>query len=473
MRGTLLSSIGGRVLVASASTLVAFVGTLVLLLPLTLNGYSDAPSTTAPEAIGARLISAIVLAALVGGLVALVVSSLMASTVSGPIAELADRAAADVSGRRWSLSGWVAPEIARLASGLQRIAREAAERQAAAESQRDRMATLLREMADAVLIIDADDHVREANPAADRLLGRAGVVGRPLVEVAHEHELLEVVRTARREGAATMELERMEPRRAVRLVAHRITAGEVLVTAQDLTTLRRLETVRRDFVANVSHELRTPIASLKAMAEALEGGAIDDPEAAHDFVSRMHREIDELGQLVAELMTLTRVESGADRIERIPIRPGQLVATASRLRPLADRAGVTLEVSSGDALPAILADPERIAQTISNLVHNAVKFTPPGGRVDVYAEPAESGIRFVVRDTGTGIPRDEIDRIFERFYKGERSRSGSGTGLGLAIARHVVEAHGGTISAESAGPGRGSTFSFTLPLAAARSPAPT
>ena len=116
-----------------------------------------------------------------------------------------------------------------------------------------------------------------------------------------------------------------------------------------------------------------------------------------------------------------------------------------------------------DGLPAVLADPERVGQVLANLVHNAVKFTPAGGTITLGAERDPAGIRFAVRDSGAGIARDDLDRVFERFYKGERSRTGGGTGLGLSIARHVVEAHGGTIRAESEGPGRGSTFSFTLP----------
>jgi two-component system phosphate regulon sensor histidine kinase PhoR len=238
----------------------------------------------------------------------------------------------------------------------------------------------------------------------------------------------------------------------------------VLLAAQDLTTVRRLETVRRDFVANVSHELRTPIASLKAMAEALEGGALDEPAAARDFVSRMHREIDELAQLVEELLGLARIEGGADlRLERVG--GDELVEPVlSRLRPLADRAGVSLELDGRAATP-VLADRERIGQVLSNLVHNAVKFTPRGGHVSVGTEDGADLVRFVVRDTGIGIAREDLDRIFERFFKAERSRATGGTGLGLAIAKHVVQAHGGSITAESAGPGRGSTFSFTLPRA--------
>jgi two-component system phosphate regulon sensor histidine kinase PhoR len=453
-------TIAGRILLVAAVTLVAIVATLVGLVPLVLSGSLAEPASS----IGARIVSAVVIAAVVGALAGLVASSFVGRTIASPIERLAERATpGSISAAGWSVDG-AADEIERLAGALRRMSAAAAERYATAEAERDRSASLLREMADAVLIVDPRGIVEVANPAAERVLGSVGVAGRPLAEVAREHELLDAVAAARSAGSASGEIERIEPRRSVRLVAHRLPGGDVLVTAQDLTTVRRLETVRRDFVANVSHELRTPIASLKAMAEALEGGALDDPTAARDFVARMHREIDDLAQLVEELLGLARVEGGAElRLERVAVDE-LLEPAVSRLRALADRAHVSLELD-GRAATAVLADRDRIAQVLSNLVHNAVKFTPPGGHVRVGAEDAGDHVRFVVRDTGAGIAREDLDRVFERFFKGERSRATGGTGLGLAIAKHGVLAHGGSITAESGGPGRGSTFSFTLPRA--------
>jgi signal transduction histidine kinase len=354
-------TIAGRVLLAAAVTLVAVIATLALLLPIVLEGYG--PQAT-PGSIGQRLVSAVIIAAIVGGIVAVVGALAIARTLAAPAHELADRAATDsMSSAGWSLPGAPA-EMDDLASVLRRVAAKAAERQTAAEAQR-----------------------------------------------------------------------------------------------------RRIDATRRDFVANVSHELRTPIASLKAMAEALESGAMHDPAAARDFISRMRLEIDEMAQLVSELLTLARIESGAEAMEPAPVAPAEIVASASRLQPLAERAGVALEIAPVDGLPAVMADRERIGQVLADLVHNAVKFTPRGGRVTVAAEREPRAVRFIVRDTGIGIAREEQGRVFERFYKGERSRAGSGTGLGLAIARHIVEAHGGTLGVESEGPGRGSAFSFTLALA--------
>jgi two-component system phosphate regulon sensor histidine kinase PhoR len=251
----------------------------------------------------------------------------------------------------------------------------------------------------------------------------------------------------------------------MRAVARPLEGGQLLLVIQDLTALRRLETVRSDFVANVSHELRRPITSLKAMAEALEEGALDDRAVARDFVHRMQQEIDGLAQLTSELLTLTRIESGAETLTLAPHSPADLLADAARrMGPLAARADVALLVERSDA-PAVRADSERIAQVLANLVHNAVKFTPAGGSVRLSAAREDGRVAFEVTDTGVGIERADLERVFERFYKADRSRSGGGTGLGLAIAKHIVHAHGGRIDARSDGPGRGATFRFTLPLA--------
>jgi two-component system phosphate regulon sensor histidine kinase PhoR len=222
--------------------------------------------------------------------------------------------------------------------------------------------------------------------------------------------------------------------------------------------------VRRDFVANVSHELRTPLASLKAMAETLEAGAIDDHDAARDFVRRMGTEIDDLARLVEELLLIGRLESGQPVVAPTVISAAALLDGArERLGPLAERAQVRLVVDRPERVPMVVADPERIGQVFANLVHNATKHTPTGGEIRLSAAPEGKVVVFTVRDTGDGIAAGDVDRIFERFYKSDRSRADGGSGLGLSIAKHIVEAHGGVIRAASAGPGRGATFSFTLP----------
>jgi two-component system phosphate regulon sensor histidine kinase PhoR len=227
--------------------------------------------------------------------------------------------------------------------------------------------------------------------------------------------------------------------------------------------------VRRDFISNISHELRTPLASLRVVIETLQDGAYDDPETAVHFLDRAASEVDVLTQMVEELLELSRIESG-----QVPLR---LQATAvadlllkplDRLKPQAERAQIKLILDLPAALPKVLADPERIHQIVTNLLHNAIKFTPDGGKITLQAhkDEAENAVVISVHDTGIGIPKEDEGRIFERFYKSDRARTRSrgGTGLGLAISRHIVQVHNGRIWVKSK-EHKGSSFYFTLPMA--------
>ena len=363
----------------------------------------------------------------------------------------------------------------------------------AVEDERGRQAAVLGHMADGLVIADPDGKVRLINPAAARLLQLAPerAEGRSVTAVVRDHELAALVgealsassRQALSRGSSQalaadaaagrprlIELGTPGRRRTVQAMASRIPSGEgaaqqVLLILQDVTALRQAEMVRREFVANVSHEFRTPLAALKALVETLEDGALEEPEVARDFLARMHVEVDGLAQFVEELLELSRIESGQGALEIRPTDLGAVVAAAAeRLRPQAERQGLSLAVDLSPELPTVRADPERIQQVVVNLVHNAVKFTPPGGRVTVSAERRDGGVTVTVADSGVGIAAEALDRLFERFYKADRARTSGGTGLGLAIAKHIVQAHGGRISAESAGEGRGASFTFTLPL---------
>jgi two-component system phosphate regulon sensor histidine kinase PhoR len=231
--------------------------------------------------------------------------------------------------------------------------------------------------------------------------------------------------------------------------------------------LRRLETVRREFVANVSHELRTPLASIRAVVETLEAGAIDDPDVSVEFLGRIVGEVDRLAALVDDLLDLARIESGRVHLHLEPLDPRTLLTgAAERLRPQIERARLNLEIDIPAGLPPVLADRARIEQVVLNLVHNAIKFTPPDGTITVKAERAGQMLITSIIDTGSGIPEAELSRLFERFYKADKARRSDGTGLGLAITKHIVQAHDGEVTAESE-PGHGSIFSFTLPCAEA------
>ena len=339
------------------------------------------------------------------------------------------------------------------------------------DSERGRLAAVLEHMVDGVLITDLDGRVRLINPAARRILGltQEEAQGRSLAQVVRQHEIIALWQQCADQGEEQIDLVQVGPQgaslQAIVTPLGGAEAGACLVILQDLTRVRQLETVRRDFISNISHELRTPLASLKALSETLRDGALEDPPAARRFVDRMDVEVDALTQMVQELLELSRIESGQVPMRLAPQPLADAVVPAvERLRPQAERADVDLAVEGGGETPVVLADAERIQQVVANLVHNAIKFTPPRGSVRVSWTIAGDEATVYVRDTGTGIATDDLPRIFERFFKADRARAGGGTGLGLAIAKHIVEAHGGTIGVESI-EGRGSTFRFTLPLA--------
>lgn len=348
------------------------------------------------------------------------------------------------------------------------------------EDERGRLASVLSHMTDGLVIVDWDGVVYLINPVAARLLEIAPpqAQGRSVIAVVRDHELAMLVGEVLAGDTAAVpprlvELGSYGRRHAIQATVSRIPRGDgagpqVLLVLHDVTELRRAESVRREFVANISHELRTPVSSLKALADTLLDGALEDPEVARDFLERMHVEIDGLAQLVAELLELARIESGQVALR---LQPVDLVAVAGaaaeRLRPQAERQGLQLTIHRTDKLPSIHADPERIQQVVINLVHNAIKFTPPGGRVRVGVAQRDDAIAVVVADNGVGIAGEVLPRLFERFYKADKARASGGTGLGLAIAKHLVQAHGGQIWAESAGEGQGATFTFTLPRAPA------
>jgi two-component system phosphate regulon sensor histidine kinase PhoR len=239
------------------------------------------------------------------------------------------------------------------------------------------------------------------------------------------------------------------------------------VVLRDETRLRHLETVRRDFVANVSHELRTPVTAIQLLVDTLQNGALGEPAAAAEFVERIGSEVAHLRQMVDELLELSLMEAGERPLRVAPVEAATLVAVADRLRPLAEERGVAVHYDVAPQTPPIRGDIGRLELVVRNLVHNAIKFTPRGGRVTVRARGAgAASVAVIVEDTGVGIPADLLPRVFERFYKADRARlrDGTGAGLGLAIARHTVEAHGGRIDVASE-VGHGTTFTVTLPAA--------
>lgn len=357
-------------------------------------------------------------------------------------------------------------ELQSLSSIISTIISTSEDQNSTLNAERARLATVLEQITDGVLIADEDGLIRFANPAAGRLFQTSNPIDRSITEVVRHHQLVEAWRRCKR--TRQMQSESVEvPTRHQYLqlvvIPDQHSSGSLLLV-QDLTRIRRLETVRRDFISNLSHELRTPLASLKALTETLQDGALDDPPAARRFIDQIQIEVDALTQMVTELLELSRIESGRFTLDLTPVAPCDLLSSASRRMQLqAERAGLNLRVECENDLPNVKIDSQRQEQVLVNLLHNAVKFTKPGGEVVLVAESGIGEVRFAVRDTGIGIPMEDVSRIFERFYRVDKSRTGSGTGLGLSIAKHIVEAHKGRIWAESV-EGQGSTFYFTIPI---------
>ena len=367
-----------------------------------------------------------------------------------------------------------ADEVGELTRAVNLMARKLQDQIRDIETEREKLAAILRQMTSAVIMVDSHGRIRLLNAVAETMFGaeETQALGQSLVEVLRHHQLVDLWQTCKESGESqALALELPAKRLFIQAVASPLgdlLAGHVLLVFQDMTRVRRLETVRQDFISNVSHELRTPLASLKALTETLIDGALEDPPAARRFLSRIETEVDSLTQIVQELLELSRIESGRVPIQFQKFDPKKLVDGArERLRLQAERAELEVSTEYAADLPNVMADPPRMEQVLMNLIYNAIKFTPKGGKITLRVRPHHNGrtgneeVIFEVQDTGVGIPSDDLPRIFERFYKADRSRSGGGTGLGLAIARHLVEAHKGRIWAESV-ERKGSTFYFSL-----------
>lgn len=397
--------------------------------------------------------------------VGLGVSALIVRDVAGALRRLT--AAADRLGKgdlsfRAPVTGH--GEAADLAESLDHMADELQTRIGRVTEDRRTRDRILSAMAEGVVLFRGEA-VAYLNPAAGRVLGAAPTLIR---EVA-PHALRRLVEEARRTGERReREAEAGLPPRVLQAGAVPLGADQVLLVVRDITEARRVEAMRRDFVADASHELKTPAASIQASAETLLQAMADDPQAARRFAMRLSREAERLSRIVSDLLDLSRLETRSPRLE--PVRLDEVAAEeAARVADRIRQSGIRLAVETSEPV-AVSGDRDDLSLLVANLLDNAVRYTNQGGEVRLVVEQEEDGAVLSVADTGIGIPTRDVPRVFERFYRvgRARSRDTGGTGLGLSIARHVTEQHGGRIEVESQ-LGRGSTFRVTLPLGGDRS----
>jgi two-component system phosphate regulon sensor histidine kinase PhoR len=352
-------------------------------------------------------------------------------------------------------------ELALLATALNGLASELGARIDQVRQERQGLDGILSAMEEGVLLVDDDDTIRYTNPAARRMLGVPDTPanGRELTPSALRL-LLDRTRLSAR--AAEAEIETGIPLRLLRATALPIELrGQVLLVLRDVTESRRVEAMRRDFVADASHELKTPVASIQATAETVRTAIEDDPGAAVRFADRLHRESVRLARIVSDLLDLSRLETERPKFEQV--RLDQIVSEeVSRLGDEARRAGVTVDVAAEPT--DMRGSPKDLGLLVRNLLDNAIRYSDRGGAIRVETQSSNGQAVVSVADQGAGIPSRDLPRIFERFYRVDRARSREtgGTGLGLSIARHVAEQHGGVVEADSE-LGRGSVFRVRFP----------
>lgn len=423
--------------------------------------------------------------ALAGTLLVIALLSLwLARSITTPLSEIAQTARQLASDRRTApIKTTAHDEAGLLANALNDLADRLHTRIDELSEDRAQLLAMLTSMVEGVMVLDYRSHVLQINPALERMFGvsRAEARGRPCAELFRHQELNDLVMSSLR-SRANHEGEIVLPlsNRCLHIEVS-VAGGEreneacVVLVFHDMTELRRLENIRKDFVANVSHELRTPLTSIKGYVEALLDGAKDDPVASAKFLDIILKQSDRLNLIIEDLLELSKIESGRVLLKEEPVDLRPIIDRAlATIKPIADKNGHRLVPSIDDNLPPVPGDEGRLMQVLTNLLDNAVKYTPAGGTITVNSRlingtgstgSSEGGIELTVSDTGIGIPEQDRPRVFERFYRVDKARSRElgGTGLGLAIVKHIVEGHGGQVWVEANQP-HGSKFVVRLPI---------
>jgi two-component system phosphate regulon sensor histidine kinase PhoR len=421
------------------------------------------------HAVHAALASAVSISVLVS-IGVLVLAIRRVSTTARELREATQRMAnGDFSGRTRLLGS---DDLAETGRALDILATNLETTLAELHRERAVQGQILEGMQEGVLVLDRDGRVVMMNPAlrAMLLLGTEAT-GKLLMEVVRHADLHEIVnraRTRRTTALGEIDLPGIKPRRLLtHATAFAGEAGGLLAVFVDVTDLRRLESLRRDFVANVSHELRTPVTAMRSAAETLRVSALYDPDVsvAVRFVAMIERNGERLQSLIEDLLELSRLESKEFRLKKEDV---DLTVVANIVlglfRERAEKRGVRLGVTLEDGVTTLVTDQRALEQVMANLVDNAIKYCPSGATVTLLVQKVPGAMRIIVRDTGHGIDPKHLPRLFERFYRVDagRSRDVGGTGLGLSIVKHLVEAMGGQVTVESE-VGKGSSFAITLP----------
>ena len=410
---------------------------------------------------------------IIGLLLALLFSYLLSRFMSRPVRLIADSALEIGRGnfrQRLPVSG--TDELSAVATVMNDLSSRIETQMDKLEREKERMDAILRGMGEGLMMTDGSGAITLVNPAFCELFGMSGtVVGRPLIEIARHPELNACYRRAAGERTEYRQEIVLSGYRERVLLTHWVPLTDrqkllgVVAVFHDISDLKRLEKIRKDFVANVSHELKTPVTIIKGYAEALlDGLVISDPQRAISFIEIIHNHIERQAELIGNLLTLSELESDQFTLDLLPL---DLEGTARRavtcLGFKAAERGTTVTMTGFAGLPLVLIDPCRIEQVFINLLDNALKYTPTGGQVEISASAELDTVFVTVRDNGPGIPPQSLTRVFERFYRVDegRGREEGGNGLGLAIVKHIVQLHGGTVSVEST-PGQGSAFTFSL-----------
>ena len=337
-------------------------------------------------------------------------------------------------------------------------------------TERNKLTAILNTMADGIVTIDAERKITLMNQAAQLLLEAPtnDVIGMSLIEIVRDNELHELISDSFNNNSIRQsQLDLLHQRKLVSVIVTPIGSDVegILLTLHDLTRFRQLEITRKEFVANVSHELRNPLASIKSMVETLSSGGIEDAGNAKDFIDRIERDVGRMEVLVSDLLELSYLESGQVSLDLQPTNIAIIIEEiVNGFQDVGVQQNLSISIEIDQNIPLVSCDSAKVIQVFTNLMDNALRFTPAHGSISLSSNHDEKFVTLNITNTGYGIDEKHIPHLFERFYKVDRSRNDKGTGLGLAIVKHIVLAHGGDVDVKSS-LGEETTFSVILPRA--------